>query len=205
MFFLITRPRYELITHYLYYWSEIIIKGAEQRKITFVDLKKGKASRKLVESYLNKQPVKIVIFNGHGNDVCITGHNEEPLIESGKNSYLLKDRVVYMRSCDSGKVLGPQLIKEGAKAFIGYKELFRFWTDANSIRKPLQDEYARPFFETSNQVAISLVKGKIARESHEDSLRMYEQVIGKLLTSNMPNSFIVSDLIWNMHNQICLE
>lgn len=205
MSFLITRPRYELVTHYFYYWSEDIVKEAKKRLSGVIDLKRGKACRKLVESYLEKQKPEIVIFNGHGNDTCIAGNDEEPLIESGKNSYLLKGKVVYMRSCDSGKTLGPQAIKEGCKAFIGYRELFRFWTDKASVNDPLNDDYAKPFFETSNQVPLSLIKGRTAREAHEDSMIEYRRIIGNLLTSNAANSFVVSDLIWNMHNQVCLE
>ena len=205
MSLLITRPRYELVTHYLYYWSETIVEKAKKGDLIVIDLKKNKASRKLVESYLDKKAPNIVIFNGHGNSISVTGHDDEILIEAGKNSHLLEDKIVYMRSCDSGKILGPQAIKEGAKAFIGYSELFRFWTNNNSTKNPLEDNYAQPFFETSNQVALSLVKGKTAKESHEDSLKMYEEIISKLLTSDASNSFVVSDLIWNMHNQICLE
>ncbi len=205
MSLLITRPRYELVTHYFYHWSEEIVKEAKKRMSGVTDLQREKASRKLVESYLDKQKPGIAIFNGHGNDTCIAGQNEEILIESGKNSYLLKDKVVYMRSCDSGKTLGPQAIKEGCKAFIGYSELFRFWTDKALVTDPLKDTYAQPFFETSNQVALSLVKGKTPKEAHADSMVEYRKVISHLLTSNTENSFVVSDLIWNMHNQVCLE
>ncbi len=205
MSLLITRPRYENITHYLYYWSESLIEEAKSRKIPIFDLQKEKASRKLVESYLNKKQPDIVIFNGHGNDICVTGQDGEILIESGENSYLLKGKVVYMRACDSGKVLGPMSIQEGAKAFIGYKEQFRFWTQGGSFPKPLKDEYAKPFFKTSNQIGLSLIKGKTPKESHEDSLRIYKKVVSDLLTSNAPYSFVVSDLIWNMYNQVCLE
>ncbi len=205
MSLLITRPRYELVTHYFYYWSEEIVKEAKKRMSGVTDLEKEKASRKLVESYLNKQKPKLVIFNGHGNNTCIAGQNEEIIIESGKNSHLLKDKVVYMRSCDSGKTLGPQAVKEGCKAFIGYGELFRFWTDKALVNDPLKDTYAQPFFETSNQVALSLIKGKTPQEAHKDSMIEYRKVISHLLTSNAENSFVVSDLIWNMHNQVCLE
>ncbi len=141
MSFLITRPRYEPVTHYFYHWSEEIVREAKKRIGKIFDLEKEKASKKVVESYLEKQSPEIIVFNGHGNDACIAGHNDEVLIVAGENSHLLKDKVVYMRSCDSGKTLGPQAIREGCKAFIGYAE----------------------------------------------------------------NSFVVTDLIWNMHNQVCLE
>lgn len=205
MSLLITRPRYESVTYYFYHWSEEIVKEAKRRIGKVFDLEKDKASRKLVESYLDKQNPEIAIFNGHGNDVCVTGHDNEPLIISGENSHLLKDKVVYMRSCDSGKTLGPQAIKEGCKAFIGYSELFRFWTDKALVKEPLQDDYAKPFFETSNQVPLSLIKGRTAQEAQMDSMTEYKRIIGNLLTSNTENSFVVSDLIWNMHNQVCLE
>ena len=205
MSILITRPLHDAVTHYLYHWSESLVEKAKSKKLSVIDLQKEKASRKLVESYLEKQHPDTVIFNGHGDDVCVTGQDEEVLIEAGKNSYLLKDKVVYMRACDSGKVLGPKSVEEGAEAFIGYKELFRFWTDGESIHKPLKDEYAKPFFETSNQVALSLIKGKSAKESHDDSLKVYTKVISDLLTSKSSNSFVVADLIWNMYNQVCLE
>ncbi len=204
MSLLITRPRYEFVTHYFYHWSEEIVKEAKRRIGKVIDLEKDKANRKLVESYLDKQNPEIAIFNGHGNDVCITGHDEEPLIVSGENSGLLKDKVVYMRTCNSGKTLGPQAIKEGCKAFIGYSELFRFWTDKALTTDPLKDDYAKPFFETSNQVPLSLVKGRTAEEAHADSMIEYRKIISNLLISNAENSFVVSDLIWNMHNQVCL-
>ena len=205
MSLLITRPRYDDVTHYLYHWSESLVEKAKSKNISVFDLQKEKASKKLVESYLKKQGPDTVIFNGHGDEICVTGQDEEVLIEAGKNSHLLKDKIVYMRACDSGKILGPKSVEEGAEAFIGYKELFRFWTDGESLRKPLKDEFAKPFFETSNQVILSLIKGKSAKESHGDSLNVYKKVISNLLTSKSSNSFVVSDLIWNMANQVCLE
>ncbi len=194
-----------MVTHYFYYWSEQIVVEAKKKFSNVIDLQKEKASRTLVESYLEKQKPRIAIFNGHGNDICITGNNEEILIESNKNSHLLIDKIVYMRSCSSGRTLGPQAVKEGCAAFIGYNELFRFWTDRTSVNDPTNDSYAKPFFETSNQVPLSLIKGKSAQEAHADSLIEYQRIITDLLTSDSANSFVVSDLLWNMHNQICLE
>ncbi len=205
MSFLITRPLYESVTYYFYHWSEEIVKEAKRRIGKIFDIEKEKVSKKLVESYLEKQNPEIVIFNGHGNDVCIAGQNDEPLITSGVNSHLLKDKVVYMRSCDSGKTLGPQAIRDGCKAFIGYAELFQFWTDKTVTGDPLKDTYAKPFFETSNQVALSLIKGRTPKEAQEDSMTKYKEVISHLLISDAENSFIVSDLMWNMRNQVCLE
>lgn len=70
---LITRPRYEITTHYLYYWSALIIKLAKDSGNKIFDLEKNKATRKNVESYLSKRTPEVAIFNGHGNQCSITG------------------------------------------------------------------------------------------------------------------------------------
>jgi len=207
MLILITRPKYEIATVFCHSWTSLIIEDAKNRGIKIIDdLEKRKASRKNIESYLKKQDPSIVMFNGHGNSATIFGHDNEPLIEAFKNSALLKGKDIYVRACDSGKVLGPDAIKAGANSFIGYKELFRMWTQEDDfLRNPLKDPLAKPFFDSSNQVMFSLIKGKEAKDANEDSIKVYRKLISQLLTSQSENFFILSDLYWNMQNQICLE
>jgi|SRR3989344_113295 len=201
---LITRPRYESPTHYLYHWSELIVKEADNGRNKVFDLKKSKANRRNVESYLTKRTPEVVIFNGHGDAHSITGQDGEGLIISGQNANLLEGCIVYMRACSAGKVLGPEIMKLGAKSFIGYREPFRFYSNEDIyFNKPLEDDYARPFFEASNQVGLSLVRGKTAKDADEDSKKSYRKIISRLLTSNTSNSFVIPDLLWNMHHQVC--
>jgi len=203
---LITRPRYETQTHYLYHWSELIVKVADNGKNKVFDLQKEKATRKNVESYLKKRTPDIAIFNGHGDQNSVTGQDGQDLIVAGQNSSLLKDCVVYMRACSAGKILGLEIMKFGARSFIGYQESFRFYiNDKVYFNKPLEDDYAQPFFEASNQVALSLVKGKTAKDANEDSKKVYRKIISSLLTSNASNSFVIPDLFWNMRNHVCYE
>ena len=199
---LITRPRYEKVTYYLYHWSTGLVSEANKKCKVF-DLKKEKASKKFLESYLKKQKPEIVILNGHGNENCVTGHDGEVLIAVGDNTKSLKDCVVYMRACSAGKILGHEIMKHGAKAFIGYKEPFRFYSKTESVQHPLEDEYAKPFFETSNQVGLSLIKGRTAKEAQADSLKLYRKTISNLLTSKTGDLFLFPDLIWNMAHQVC--
>ncbi|MFH1192700.1 MAG: hypothetical protein V1656_00035 [Candidatus Jorgensenbacteria bacterium] len=203
MFLLITRPLYDKETHYLYHWTASLVKEAEERW-TVLNLEKGKVVREIVESYLEKRNPEIVIFNGHGDQFCVVGQDGEILIQMGANTNLLRNKIVYMRACNAGKSLGPDAIEKGAKNFIGYKELFRFWTKEEGVRKPLNDDYARPFFECSNKVIHSLIKGKTAEEANNDSMQSYRKVISDLLTSQSSNSFLVPDLLSNMVHQVCL-
>lgn len=201
---LITRPRYEKTTHYLFHWSSVLVDEANNKGKLY-QLDKEKANKKLLESYLKKQNPDIVILNGHGNEYCVLGQDNEELISTGKNSNLLKNSRVYIRACSAGKILGKEIIKNGAKSFIGYNEPFVFYHKEEFTATPLKDDYAKPFFETSNQVGISLIKGKTAKEANEDSIKLYNKVISSLLTSKSANSFLIPDLLGNMSNQICLE
>jgi hypothetical protein len=62
---LITRPKYESATHYLYYWSSVIVNEAKKKGKVY-DLEKEKATKQKLESYLKKMKPEIVIINGHG-------------------------------------------------------------------------------------------------------------------------------------------
>lgn len=205
MSLLITRPRYDKLTHYFFYWAQLLINEANRKSLKIFDLSKEKAVRKTVESYLAKQSPKLVIFNGHGNDVCIAGQYNEELISAGDNEYFLKEKCVYVRACSAGKILGPKIIEAGATGFIGYKKPFIFWRDENSFHNPLLDEFAKPFLECSNQVGISLIKGHSVKEAHDDSIKIYLKKITEMLTSESYNTFILPELIGNMKNQVCYE
>lgn len=203
MSLLITRPYYDPVTHYFFYWSEEIIKEAKRVGLKLFDLTKGKAVKKKVESYLAKQNPDLVIFNGHGDDFCITGQDDNILISADNNESLLKGKYVYIRACSCGKVLGIKIRNAGAKGFIGYKKSFILLRKIESFRKPLEDEFAKPFLECSNKVGLALVRGCSAKEAHEASIKKYKEKINDLFVSNSPYTFILPYLRANMNNQVC--
>jgi len=199
---LITRPRYDKATHYLYYWSEPLKKEAESKGYDVYDISKKKASRKNVISFLNKHNPTVVIFNGHGSRDSVCGHDNEELIKARQDSYLLKGKNIFIRACDCGKDLGPDAIQSGATGFVGYKEPFIFFWDKEKFYHPLDDKVAAPFLESSNQVAISLIKGHPADYAHKASIKVYRKRLEEMLTS-VSNSDKAWALVWNMRNQVC--
>lgn len=205
MLALITRPRYEDATHYLFCWAGELIREAEKRKIEVIDLEKEKARRKTVESYLAKKDPDVVILNGHGNEACVMGQDGEVLFLVGQNTQLLKGREVYIRACRAGQRLGPDIIKAGASGFVGYIQNFIFPYNKDSAHRPLEDEYARPNLECSNQVALSLLKGNPAQVAHQDGMQMFRKKLDETMTSNSRNSAVATCLLWNMMNQRALD
>lgn len=199
---LITRPLYDKTTHYLFHWSDILVKEAERFSVVYNIMKK-RVNRKTIDGFLRKQSPKIVIFNGHGNASLMAGQDNETLISS-ENAQLLAHKIVYMRACEAGQILGKEIINAGAKGFIGYTASFMFPYDRDMVSRPLQDEVAKPCLECSNQVGLGLIRGNTAKEAHEASMRIYQERIDALSTSNTP-PYRIWFLQWNMINQVCYE
>jgi len=166
---LITRPNHDLATTYLFYWSKFVLGEAKKRQIQIFDLKGKKANRKELTSYIKKHKSKLVVFNGHGAEDSITGYNNRVIMKTSKDAKLLSQKIVYARSCDAAKKLGPTSIKKKAIAFIGYKRKFLFGYSPSKISQPLRDGIAKLFLEPSNLVPISLIKGNTVEKSFQKS------------------------------------
>lgn len=204
MLLLLTRPRYDTPTHYLFYWAGLLIDDAKNRGVKVIDLDKNKAKQKKLHSYLAKQPVDVVILNGHGNQEAVAGQNEI-ILSTGNGTDLLKDKTIFVRACDAGAILGKEIIIKGAKGFIGYIQPFMFPINKEFFNKPLEDQLAAPVLECSNQVGLSLIKGKLAVEANKDSLDKYAETINQYSSSQATNSFLLPILLWNMTSQVCYQ
>lgn len=164
---LVTRPNHDLGTNYLFYWSGLVIKNPHGFKV--LDLSKKKANKENFVSYINKHKPILVFLNGHGTQDTITGHDNEILIESGKNERLLAKKIVYARSCDAAKNLGLQCVLRGTISFIGYEEKFVLAYSHSCVTRPLQDRVAELFLEPSNLIPISLLKGNTVEKAYKKS------------------------------------
>lgn len=203
---LITRPKFDDTTAYLFSWSSKIIDFLQNTSFNLIDLKENKANRKSVESILLKKSPDLVIFNGHGTSSTIHGQDNEILIDS-KNRHLLKSKIIYSISCSSAKTLGVKVAEEGGSTtFVGYENEFLFPVDTNKSCTPEKDNIAKPFMESSNQFSISLLKGKTTGEAYEDIKRKYNNwIIHYSAKESLPEaSSIISCLVWNRENLVLL-
>lgn len=201
---LVTRPKHDITTYYFFHWSEEIMKLAKSKSVSVLDLSQKRANKKEFESILNKVQPLLVFLNGHGTDKCVAGDNDEVLLEAGKNEYLVKSKIVYARSCCSGKILGPKSIKAGALAYLGYNYDFIFFRDEEQTRKPLSDNTAKLFLEPSNQIMISLLKGHSAQDADKRSKNLFRKNIEEVAISESPNNYLIPFLLWDMKYQVCL-
>lgn len=180
---LVTRPKYDGATHYLYYWTGKVIDWVKNRTVEIIDLKQDKSNKKNVCGYLKKNQAGVVLLNGHGNEEAIFGHGGKELFSVKDDLSFFNGKTVFMRACRAGKVLGTQMVKAGARAVIGYDEDFQFWHLEDYLHSPLDDPLARPYMEASNQVSVSLLKGHAAATAQENSMKRYRKEIAKMLNS----------------------
>lgn len=163
---LVTRPNDDPILNFLFFWTEEVIKMAQNKQYILLDLKGDKANRTNLESYINKNNPSLILFNGHGTKNSIRGYNNETIIELFVNDNFLTNRIIYARSCESAGGLG---IKCKAKAFIGYEWNFVFYYDQENVSHPIKDKLAKRFLGPSNLIGTTLLKGKTAKEANDRS------------------------------------
>ncbi|KPJ56299.1 hypothetical protein AMJ49_05230 [Parcubacteria bacterium DG_74_2] len=202
---LITRPKYDETTHYLFNWSQEIIELARKKSIQVLDLAKKRANRKELTSIISKKQPSFIFFNGHGSDDSISGEDGNVLIKIGKNEKLLKSKIIYALSCKSARKLGPQSIKTGAVAYLGYSDDFVFLYTPEKLSKPLNDELAALFLKPSNQLVRSLLKENSINDSFNRAKALFIKNIQGLLTSeSSPYNYALPYLMWDLRHLTCL-
>ena len=201
---LITKPEYDYTTRYLFAWSHYVAKEAIERGDYVVELERERANRQEFESVLEKIKATFIIFQGHGNETEITGQDSKTLVKINSNDHLFAGKIIYALSCRSALLLGKKIVKKGAKAYIGYVNDFVFYYSQNKRTRPLEDKTAQLFLESSNQIAISLIKRKKVKEAYIDSQRAFKKNILNILASSstVEEINLLPWLMWDMNNQV---
>ena len=201
----ITKPQYDDATFYLSKWSEKIIDVAYKSNKTIIQLKREKSNKAELEKAISSKNPYFLILNGHGDEITIYGHKDKPLIKLGQNEKLLKGKITYTVACDAAIKLGKSCIGKNTH-FVGYENKFVFCFDENSMANPLNDNFAKPFFESTNAVPISIIKGKSIKNSVEKSKALFEKYIIYYRNSPLPEApHILFMLLWDMENLIVVE
>lgn len=183
MTILITRPRHDKATNYLYFWSQPVADFAGKKNMRLIDLSGEKANSLLVRQYNRNIKPTLLFLNGHGTEDIIAGHDDQPLISAAEDLTDFAGSVFYCRSCDSAVILGVKLVENGAKGFIGYRQKFIFGYIPQYMTKPLKDPLAKLFLDPSNLIPISLMKGHTSGTTYQKSQVAMRTNFHKMLSS----------------------
>ncbi len=189
---LIARSDHDDGTRYLYEWSGLIIKEAQAKGYKVADVKGKEVNSKEVIGKIKSMKPIFVFLNGHGDENSYCGQNFEEIINK-ENSTVLENTITYVRACDCLEGLGGEAVKNGCKAFIGYKMKFIVPMQDEYVSRPLQDPMAKPVMEASNIVAKSVVEGKSAKEAVDIAHNLARKYIRELLFSKKFSQDIYSN------------
>lgn len=181
--FLITRPNYDKETAYIHSFSkDLVVMAKEDSDIHITDLEGKKANAPNFEKVVKKSKPKLVFLNGHGDETVVLGHNDKPVLTED-NVGLIKGGMIYALACESLARLGQIAVKKGVKAYIGYKEEFRWVGDLSRTATPDKDKNAAPFKKVCSVLGKSLLSGISAGKSVELTRLEYIRLIRNYGTS----------------------
>ncbi len=107
---------------------------------------------------------------GHGNYSTYTGDQEAQILQVGAyGSAEVKGKAIHLLSCETARDLGPDTVKNGANAFVGYTENFVFdWAQALL------------YWQCDSQFDISMANGRTVEQAVADTYAKYDAAIASL-------------------------
>ncbi len=200
---IVSLPNHDDTTRYLSEMTKILIKRLDQTgKALFTLVEGGEFVKATFESRLKATSFDFVFINAHGFFDSIIGNDGKSVVTSAENEGLFNNKIVYARSCSAAAVLGKTSVKKGCRAFIGYVGPFMFLFDPRFMSNPAKDELSRPFFESTNLIPESIVKGNSVADALEKSKNKYEKEIAYFETVNSPEApTLVALLKYNLSVQ----
>jgi hypothetical protein len=201
---LVSAPNSDSTTRYISAWAEETVEKLKSKSIDFIVLKDSRATRSVLESMLKKHSPDLVYLNGHGGPDVVCGQDDQVLIQAAENEGTLKGTITYALSCSSAKVLGPEAVKSGARAYIGYDEDFVFFHSRDKLGRPKEDRTAALFLNPANHVVVSLTKGHTVEKTCDATRRKFLENIQKLVSSetSVEQREYIRFLIWDMRSLV---
>lgn len=144
----------------------------------------------------------IIIGMGHGDVDTFTGQNENLILKVGEyDPSEIKGKVVKLLSCQTGVTLGPDLISNGARSYLGYTDDYLWVCDSDKVSTPWSDHLASPFLLPVVDSINTLLNGKTIEEAYLTEIEGYQKNAEKaedeltksLLEFNMNNAILLGD------------
>jgi hypothetical protein len=137
------------------------------------------ASRQTVAPLATDGKVILITGAGHGDRDKFLGDKDEDIFpENFYDPKEVANKIVHFLACSTADNLGPNFIKNGCKAFIGYTAPFVF-----------EPEWADIFFKCDMKVDLSLAAGNSVSQAVRDAKQEFDVEINK-----PSNASIVSEL-----------
>lgn len=142
----------------------------------------------------------IIIGMGHGDVDAFTGQHETLILRIGEyDPNEIKGKVIKLLSCQTGVKLGPDLVRNGANAYLGYTDDYLWVCDSDKSQTPWGDHLASPFLMPVMDSLNALLSGKTVEEAYQIELAGYDKN-----AAAEGDEFTKSLLLFNRKNAILL-
>lgn len=186
-----------------FYAMAHVVQYARARGYGVADLFEAMAEQQEVYFTLHQQNPQGIFGFGHGSPYRFTGDSQTDIFNM-ENTEWLDDRLVYLLSCQTGSVLGQGMVTDGADSFAGYTEDWTWACEGGTEVDPYEDKYGKCFFESANQLWISLLDGKSFGVAYQDCLNKYDEWITYWLNSGDMNAGTIVGYLAGNRNSLVL-
>lgn len=125
------------------------------------------------EAEMEKRP-NVLLGLGHGNATVFTGMDLEVLLKTGVNDDLCSGIKTYLWACHTATTLGPSIVEKTCPEFYGYQADWTFIYHPDYESKPLEDPWARAFFDCGLATGYAVLLGKTPQEIYDETLKRYD-------------------------------
>jgi hypothetical protein len=135
-----------------------------------VKLQGALARRMYVAPAVKQTGVEYITGVGHGAYDTYTGNAYEPIFQVGHyDPAEPKGKIVHLLSCETGRDLGPDFVKNGCLAYFGYDENFSFVPDDSAL-----------FFACDSEIDLGFADGQAAEDVYARTMKKFNDQIASL-------------------------
>jgi hypothetical protein len=151
----------------------------------------------------------MIVINGHGGRKAVAVSDAHVIAglasydpELGikvldSNPQIARGKIVYLFTCNAMRELGPAMREQGASAVAGFTKPFLFLVSSFTFN-PLEDELAKPFFNSALTFARKLIDGYTVGEAYTATIKAFRKEAEKAQDSGDIQA--ARYLIFNMTN-----
>jgi hypothetical protein len=137
-----------------------------------------------------KNPLTVYISGiGHGSYTVYTGNLGDRILEACTyDPAEVAGKGIHFLSCQTGKTLGPDTVKKGARCYFGYTENFHLVWDVAGTPTNEFELFAR----SDSVIDLAMAAGRTAQEAYDAAVATYNAAMALV-----PGSAAASWLMWD--------